>query len=191
MFSNSLREIAQFDSSKLDLRTAFLCVPAIAAPLIVGSWFGQREGLVAAGGVMSVGFGSWQRISSSRTVPLLCASFGMAIAAALGTLVGNSWIAATLPPGPPVLIALVLLSALLCYTLLNVNYAAYAIAITAYVAFLLALVGFARGAGRARPRAEHRPGRPVRVPRAFPTASAAARPVMSAGKERRWGPCWT
>lgn len=90
MFRSSLREASKFDSSKLDLRTALCCIPAIAAPLIAGFWFGHREGLVAAGGAMSVGFGSWQRISHSRTAPLLCASFGMALAAALGTLVGNS-----------------------------------------------------------------------------------------------------
>jgi uncharacterized membrane protein YccC len=61
-----------------------------------------------------------------------------------GTLVGAAiatLIAATLRPEPPVLVALVIVSAALCYVLLNVNYAAYAIAITAYVAFLLALVG--------------------------------------------------
>ena len=314
MFRSSLREVAKFDSSKLDLRTALSCIPAVAVPLIAGFWFGHRQALVAAGGAMSVGFGSWQRISRSKTVPLLYASFGMSLAAALGTLVGNSglavaatigawgflcgvlwaldagawwvclqcaialliaaafagglanaalrgclvltggllqtlvalilqpeagepaagaqaqrvswrppglrralrrlrphiapqspafrygvrlavtlalcagitrslnvrqwyWvpmtallvlkpdlqqtltrgvariagtligaaiatlIAATLRPDPPVLVALVLVSAALCYTLLNVNYAAYAIAITAYVAFLLALVG--------------------------------------------------
>jgi uncharacterized membrane protein YccC len=61
-----------------------------------------------------------------------------------GTLVGAAiatLIAATLRPDPPALVVLVLLSAALCYVLLNVNYAAYAIAITAYVAFLLALAG--------------------------------------------------
>ena len=61
---------------------------------------------------------------------------GTLIGAAIATL-----IAATLRPQPPALAALVIASAVLCYVLLNVNYAAYAIAITAYVAFLLALVG--------------------------------------------------
>jgi hypothetical protein len=93
MFRSSLREVAKFDSSKLDLRTALSCIPAVAAPLIAGFWFGHRQALVAAGGAMSVGFGSWQRISRSKTVPLLCASFGMSLAAALGTLVGNSALA--------------------------------------------------------------------------------------------------
>src|SRR5450432_3994035 len=93
MFRSSLREVAKFDSSKLDLRTALSCIPAVAAPLIAGFWFGHRQALVAAGGAMSVGFGSWQRISRSKTVPLLCASFGMSLAAALGTLVGNSGLA--------------------------------------------------------------------------------------------------
>lgn len=99
MFRTSVREIAKFDSSKLDFRTALSCVPAIAAPLIAGFWFGHREGLVAAGGAMSVGFGSWQRISRSRTVPLLCASFGMSLAAAIGTLVGQSGIRVALAIG--------------------------------------------------------------------------------------------
>jgi len=96
MFRSSLREVASFDSSKLDLRTALSCIPAIALPLIAGLWFGQREALVVAGGAMSVGFGSWQRISRSRIAPLLCASFGMALAAALGTLVGGSGLAVAL-----------------------------------------------------------------------------------------------
>jgi hypothetical protein len=96
MFRTSLREVWKFDSSKLDLRTTLCCMPAIAAPLIAGFWFGAREGLVAAGGAMSVGFGSWQRISRSRLLPLLCASFGMALAAALGTLVGNSGVSVAL-----------------------------------------------------------------------------------------------
>ena len=99
MFRSRLRELAQFDSSKLDLRTALSCVPAIAVPLVAGFWFGHREGLVAAGGAMSVGFGSWQRISRSRTVPLLCASFGMSLAAAVGTLVGNAGISVALAIG--------------------------------------------------------------------------------------------
>jgi hypothetical protein len=67
--------------------------------LIAGFWFGHREGLVAAGGAMSVGFGSWQRISRSKTVPLLCASFGMALAAAIGTLVGNAGLSIGLTMG--------------------------------------------------------------------------------------------
>ncbi len=96
MFQSSLREAVSFDSSKLDLRTALTCIPAIALPLIAGFWLGQREGLVVAGGAMSVGFGSWQRISQSRTAPLLCASFGMAVAAAIGTLVGGSGLAVAL-----------------------------------------------------------------------------------------------
>jgi hypothetical protein len=99
MFRSSLREVSRFDSSKLDLRTALSCLPAIAAPLIAGFWLGQREGLVAAGGAMSVGFGSWQRISRSRIAPLLCASFGMALAAALGTLVGGSGLFVALAVG--------------------------------------------------------------------------------------------
>jgi len=99
MFPHSLREVARFDSSKLDLRTALSCLPAIALPLIAGFWLGHRESLVAAGGAMSVGFGSWQRISESRTVPLLCAAFGMAFAAAVGTLVGNGSISVALTIG--------------------------------------------------------------------------------------------
>lgn len=99
MFRSSLREVARFDSSKLDLHTALRCIPAIALPLVAGFWLGHRESLVAAGGAMSVGFGSWQRISESRTVPLLCAAFGMAFAAALGTLVGNGGISVALTIG--------------------------------------------------------------------------------------------
>ncbi|HEY2736076.1 MAG TPA: FUSC family protein, partial [Polyangiales bacterium] len=50
-------------------------------------------------------------------------------------------VAALLRPSPEVLAVLVLVSVALCYSLFNVNYAVYAVAITAYVVFLLALVG--------------------------------------------------
>ncbi|MCW3062730.1 MAG: hypothetical protein JWQ02_4551 [Capsulimonas sp.] len=61
-----------------------------------------------------------------------------------GTLVGAgvaTLIAATLRPGPAVLMILVVLFAWLCFTLLRVNYALYAVCITSYIVFQLAIAG--------------------------------------------------
>jgi hypothetical protein len=61
-----------------------------------------------------------------------------------GTLIGSGLatvIAAALHPGPPTLAVLIVVFAWGCYALLRVNYALFAIGVTAYVVFLLALAG--------------------------------------------------
>jgi len=99
MLRTTWREAAKFDASQFDPRTALSCIPAVALPLLAGFWFGHREGMVAAGGAMSVGFGAWQRISKSRALPLLWASFGMSLAAFAGTLAGSSGVLTSLAIG--------------------------------------------------------------------------------------------
>jgi hypothetical protein len=62
----------------------------------------------------------------------------------IGTLVGaalSTLIASGLRPGPHMLLALVLIFAWFCYALIYVNYALFAVCITAYVVFLLAVGG--------------------------------------------------
>ena len=102
---------------------------------------------VAAGVTRSCGVRQWYWVPMTALLvlkPDLQQTLSRGFARIGGTLIGAAiatLIAALLRPTPPVLVVLVLVSALFCYMLLNVNYAAYAIAITAYVAFLLALVG--------------------------------------------------
>ena len=47
-------------------------------------------GLVAAGGAMSVGFGAFQVLGNSRTSPMVWASAGMALSAAIGSLIPHT-----------------------------------------------------------------------------------------------------
>jgi len=82
--------LAKFDprSSISARRSAGL--PAVAAPLIAGFWLGHREGLVAASGAMSVGFGSWQRISQCADRATSVRQFRHVSGRRDGTLVGHS-----------------------------------------------------------------------------------------------------
>lgn len=71
-------------------------------------------------------------------------TFTKSLARLAGTLAGGglaTLLAVSLRPGPLTLIALVLTFALLSYLFLRVNYAIYAIFITAYVVFQLASIG--------------------------------------------------
>ena len=71
-------------------------------------------------------------------------TFARSLARMAGTLLGAgvaTLLAATLRPGPGTLAVLVVAFAWFCYALLNVNYGLYAVGITSYVVFLLAMVG--------------------------------------------------
>jgi hypothetical protein len=71
--------------------TALYCLPAIGIPLIVGIGLGQAPaGMVAAGGALSVGFGAYQQLSSTRALPMVLAALGMALAAWLGSVLGGN-----------------------------------------------------------------------------------------------------
>jgi hypothetical protein len=70
--------------------TALACLPAIGIPLIVGISLGQAPaGMVAAGGALSVGFGAYQQLSSTRALPMVLAALGMTLAALLGSVLGG------------------------------------------------------------------------------------------------------
>jgi uncharacterized membrane protein YccC len=68
---------------------ALLCLPAIAIPLALGVGLGKPSlGMVAAGGALSVGFGSFQRLSSMRALPMILAGIGMALSTLIGSALG-------------------------------------------------------------------------------------------------------
>jgi uncharacterized membrane protein YccC len=74
----------------------------------------------------------------------LHATLSRGLARVAGTLVGAGLatvLVSLLRPGPGILIALVIVFAWLCYTLGNVGYGVLSAAVTAYIAFLLALAG--------------------------------------------------
>lgn len=71
------------------IRTALLCLPAIALSLTAGIALGQpAAGMVAAGGALSVGFGAFQQLSSLRALPMILAAIGMAISTLVGSALG-------------------------------------------------------------------------------------------------------
>ena len=66
---------------------AACCVPAIVVTLVWGLVVGQPfAALIATAGAFSVGFGLFQRLSSSATAPMLLALIGMTISATIGTM---------------------------------------------------------------------------------------------------------
>jgi len=75
-----------------DARAGLICLPAIAALLVVGIASGHTGGaLVAASGALSVGFGTFQRFTRSKSAPMLLAALGMATSAICGSLLGEIW----------------------------------------------------------------------------------------------------
>ncbi len=76
--------------------------------------------------------------------PDFTATFSRGVARLAGTIVGAglaTLYVAGLRPGPPQLIAGIVVVAFLAYTLLRVNYAVFAVCMTAVIAMLLAVVG--------------------------------------------------
>ncbi|HEX3354611.1 MAG TPA: hypothetical protein VHS34_17460 [Terriglobales bacterium] len=80
-----------FDWAKFQPRAASLCVPAIALSLTVGIGAGHpRQGVMAAAGAFSVGFGSFQELRRSRRAPMLLAAAVMCVSSWIGALAGLS-----------------------------------------------------------------------------------------------------
>ncbi|MGZ3517397.1 MAG: FUSC family protein [Vulcanimicrobiaceae bacterium] len=76
--------------------------------------------------------------------PDFSTTFSRGAGRVIGTLAGAALatlVAATIKPGPEILVVLIVLFAFLCYVLINVNFALYSVTITSYVVFLLALIG--------------------------------------------------
>jgi hypothetical protein len=90
MLRHAIRETLIVDWEASRVRTALPCIVPIAVSLIVGLMLGHPAGgMVAAGGAMSVGFGSFQRLGRSRVKPMWLASLGMGAATAIGSLVSH------------------------------------------------------------------------------------------------------
>ena len=100
MWRRALQQLLTLERSQLRARPSLLCVITIAAALATGVlWQRPVIGMIAAGGAMSVGFGSFQRVGPSRIRPMLWASIGMAAATVAGSAVGHSGWGAMLNAG--------------------------------------------------------------------------------------------
>ena len=91
MLSPAFRELLKVEWEQLRARRALPCMFAILASLAAGLLSGHPAGgMVAAGGAMTVGFGSFQWLGASRVAPMLWATGGMAVSAIGGSLVGHA-----------------------------------------------------------------------------------------------------
>src|SRR6201996_9034097 len=84
------RELRRVDWGAAERRASLLCLPAIAIGLIGGLAAGHRSAaLVIAGSAQSVGFGAFQRRLWFRGGPMVLATLGMALSAAVGEMAAN------------------------------------------------------------------------------------------------------
>jgi hypothetical protein len=84
-------DVRRIDWEQNQGRAALLCLPAIALILAVALALGRTgEGVVATVGAVSVGFGSFRRLTRFRALPMLMAAFGMAVSAWVGSLTGEA-----------------------------------------------------------------------------------------------------
>src|ERR1700761_1671856 len=80
-------ELRRVDWDAAEWRSSLLCLPAIAIALIAALAAGHRfAALVIAGSAQSVGFGAFQRRLWFRGGPMVLATLGMALSAAVGEL---------------------------------------------------------------------------------------------------------
>ena len=83
-------ELRRVDWAAAEWRASLLCLPAIAIGLIGGLATGHRfAALVIAGSAQSVGFGAFQRKLWFRGGPMVLATLGMALSAAVGEMAAN------------------------------------------------------------------------------------------------------
>ena len=88
--SGLTRELRRVDWDAAEWRASLLCLPAIAIALIGALALGNRNAaLVMAGSAQSVGFGAFQRPLWFRGGPMVVATLGMALSAAVGELAAN------------------------------------------------------------------------------------------------------
>jgi hypothetical protein len=96
MWLKLTKEILFFDWSKFHPGASLLCIPAIAVSLAIGLATGHaRQGVMAAAGAFSVGFGSFQELRNSRTAPMLLAAIVMCVSSWIGTVAGL-WVSGTI-----------------------------------------------------------------------------------------------
>jgi hypothetical protein len=86
----ALHDAATFDWSRFQPLAALYCVPAIVGLLVAGQLSGRTlDGLIAGSGAITVGFGAFQHLTRLRAAPMLLAAGGIAVSAAVGTLVSG------------------------------------------------------------------------------------------------------
>jgi Fusaric acid resistance protein-like len=91
MWHKLTKDTLIFDWSKFHPGAALLCIPAIAATLAFGVSTGHpRQGVMAAAGAFSVGFGSFQELRHSRRWPMFLAAVVMCVSSWIGTAAGWS-----------------------------------------------------------------------------------------------------
>lgn len=79
-----------FHWKEQSFRADLILVLPIALCLGIGLWLGHpAAGMIAAGGAVTVGFGTKQSIDDSPLLPMIFASLGMAFAAFLGVIAGH------------------------------------------------------------------------------------------------------
>ncbi len=84
-------QLTTFDWRKSEPLHAFLCVPAVALPLILGVHLGYNgTAVLMAGGAMTVGFGSFQQPLFRRWGAMVFATLGIALSALVGALCRDS-----------------------------------------------------------------------------------------------------
>lgn len=89
-----LREMRRFEWSSAAWRASALCLPAVALSLLIGIAMGYpKAAMVAAGGAQCVGFGSFQRPLGFRSGPMVLATAGIALSAAVGEVAANHHVA--------------------------------------------------------------------------------------------------
>ena len=80
-----------FNWNNQTFRADLILILPVAICLAVGLCIGRPGvGMIAAGGVMTAGFGAKQSIDDSRLLPMVFVSLGMAFAAFLGVVVGHT-----------------------------------------------------------------------------------------------------
>jgi hypothetical protein len=88
--SGLTHELRRVDWDAAEWRASLLCLPAIAIALISALAAGHRfAAVVIAGSAQSVGFGAFQRRLWFRGGPMVLATLGMALSAAVGELAAN------------------------------------------------------------------------------------------------------
>lgn len=91
MWSSTFHALLKVEWQHLRARRAWPCMLAVVLSLTAGLLSGHTgAGMVAAGGAVTVGFGSFQWLGGSRLAPMLWATGGMAVSAVGGSLVGHA-----------------------------------------------------------------------------------------------------
>jgi hypothetical protein len=100
MFPSAFRQVIALDRTQLRARSSLLCMITIAAALAVGLALHRPViGMIAAGGAMTIGLGSFQQVGKSRLRPMLWTSLGMGVSSLSGSAVGHSGPGAMLNAG--------------------------------------------------------------------------------------------